>query len=202
MFSIKAEEPNRNVRRARDNIVYVCISTNINSLSVYSSINTDSIDCLYFDEYRYFVCLYFNKYRCSVCLYCKEYTYLIMVLKGIAKIMEKQERKQESININKPDRKKKKKRKENYGIYIYKVLKQVHPDTGISSNAMSVMNNFLQDIFEKIAVESSRLSEYNKRNTITSREIQTAVKLLLPGELAKHAINEGTKAVSKYTNTK
>ncbi|XP_003492167.3 histone H2B [Bombus impatiens] len=202
MFSIKAEEPNRNVRRARDNIVYVCISTNINSLNVYFSINTDSIDRLYFDEYRYFVCLYFNKYRCSVCLYCKEYTHLIMVLKGIAKIMEKKERKQESININKPDRKKKKKRKENYGIYIYKVLKQVHPDTGISSNAMRIMNSFLQDIFEKIAIESSRLSGYNKRSTITSREIQTAVKLLLPGELAKHAINEGTKAVSKYTNTK
>merc|ERR1712183_1195177 len=28
-----------------------------------------------------------------------------------------------------------KKRKESYGIYIYKVLKQVHPDTGVSSKA-------------------------------------------------------------------
>ena len=27
------------------------------------------------------------------------------------------------------------KRKESYAIYIYKVLKQVHPDTGISSKA-------------------------------------------------------------------
>ena len=30
------------------------------------------------------------------------------------------------------------KRKESYAIYIYKVLKQVHPDTGISSKAMAV----------------------------------------------------------------
>ncbi|CAH2021271.1 unnamed protein product [Acanthoscelides obtectus] len=30
----------------------------------------------------------------------------------------------------------------------------------------------------------------------TSREIQTAVRLLLPGELAKHAVSEGTKAVT------
>ncbi|EDW45309.1 GM16470 [Drosophila sechellia] len=105
-------------------------------------------------------------------------------------------------NITKTDKKKKRKRKESYAIYIYKVLKQVHPDTGISSKAMSIMNSFVNDIFERIAAEASRLAHYNKRSTITSREIQTAVRLLLPGELAKHAVSEGTKAVTKYTSSK
>lgn len=105
-------------------------------------------------------------------------------------------------NISKGDKKKKRKRKESYAIYIYKVLKQVHPDTGISSKAMSIMNSFVNDIFERIAAEASRLAHYNKRSTITSREIQTAVRLLLPGELAKHAVSEGTKAVTKYTSYK
>ena len=41
----------------------------------------------------------------------------------------------------------------------------------------------------------------NFRSTITSREIQTAVRLLLPGELAKHAVSEGTKAVTKFTSS-
>lgn len=99
-------------------------------------------------------------------------------------------------------KKRKKRRKESFAIYIYKVLKQVHPDTGISSKAMSIMNSFVNDIFERIAAESSRLAHYNKRSTITSREIQTAVRLLLPGELAKHAVSEGTKAVTKYTSSK
>ncbi|RZB40673.1 Histone domain containing protein [Asbolus verrucosus] len=98
-------------------------------------------------------------------------------------------------NISKSDKKKKRRRKESYAIYIYKVLKQVHPDTGISSKAMSIMNSFVNDIFERIAAEASRLAHYNKRSTITSREIQTAVRLLLPGELAKHAVSEGTKAI-------
>jgi len=93
------------------------------------------------------------------------------------------------------------KRKESYAIYIYKVLKQVHPDTGVSSKAMSIMNSFVNDIFERIAAEASRLAHYNKRSTIASREIQTAVRLLLPGELAKHAVSEGTKAVTKYTSS-
>ena len=105
-------------------------------------------------------------------------------------------------SITKGDKKKRKKRRESYAIYIYKVLKQVHPDTGVSSKAMSIMNSFVNDIFERIAGEASRLALYNKRTTITSREIQTAVRLLLPGESAKHAVSEGTKAVTKYTSSK
>ena len=62
-------------------------------------------------------------------------------------------------------KKKKGKRKESYAIYIYEVcvenclcpelfaqvLKQVHPDTGVSSKAMSIMNSFVNDLFERIA---------------------------------------------------
>ena len=84
-------------------------------------------------------------------------------------------------SVPKGDKKKKKgKRKESYAIYIYKVisccklgsyaltlslqvLKQVHPDTGVSSKAMSIMNSFVNDLFERIAAEASKLAHYNKR---------------------------------------
>nr|P82887.2 RecName: Full=Histone H2B [Olisthodiscus luteus] len=95
---------------------------------------------------------------------------------------------------------KRNKRVETYSSYIYKVLKQVHPDTGISKRGMSIMNSFINDIFERLAGEASRLARYNKRSTLSSREIQTAVRLMLPGELAKHAVSEGTKAVTKFTS--
>ena len=98
--------------------------------------------------------------------------------------------------------KNKKKNKQSFKIYVYKVLKQVHPDTGISSKAMSIMNSFVNDIFERVANEASRLAKYNKKVTVSSREVQTAVRLLLPGELAKHAVSEGTKAVTKFTSSK
>ena len=52
---------------------------------------------------------------------------------------------------------------------------QVHPDTGISSRAISILNSFITDIFEKIATETAQLARYNKKPTVTSREIQTAV---------------------------
>ena len=95
---------------------------------------------------------------------------------------------------------KRKKKYDSFSTFIFKVLKQVHPDTGISSKAMSVMNSLSNDIFQKLAAEAAKLAQYNKRLSITSRDIQTAVRLILPGELAKHAVSEGTKAVTKYTN--
>ncbi|KAL8293082.1 hypothetical protein RQP46_000776 [Phenoliferia psychrophenolica] len=98
-------------------------------------------------------------------------------------------------------KKKRKTRKETYSTYVYKVLKQVHPDTGISNKAMLILNSFVNDIFERIAGEASKLASYNKKSTISSREIQTSVRLILPGELSKHAISEGTKAVTKFSSS-
>ena len=94
----------------------------------------------------------------------------------------------------------KRRRTETFQVYIYRVLKQVHPETGISKRSMSIMNSFINDVFEKIATESSRLVRYNKKHTLSSREVQAAVRLLLPGELAKHAVTEGTKAVTKFSS--
>jgi histone H2B len=94
------------------------------------------------------------------------------------------------------DKKSKRHRKpvQSYSSYITKVLKQVHPDTGLSKKSMSIMNSFINDIEGRISAEAGKLSRYNARQTVSSREIQTAVKLVLPGELAKHAVSEGTKA--------
>ena len=62
-------------------------------------------------------------------------------------------------------------------------------------------SDIIQDIFERVATEASKLAAYNKKSTISSREIQTSVRLILPGELAKHAVSEGTKAVTKYSSS-
>ncbi|KAH1039421.1 hypothetical protein J1N35_041164 [Gossypium stocksii] len=88
---------------------------------------------------------------------------------------EKRPKAEKMISKDSGDKKKKKIKKstETYKIYIFKVLKQ----------------------------EASKLARYNKKLTIASREIQTAVKLVLPGELAKHAVSERTKAITKFTSS-
>lgn len=74
-------------------------------------------------------------------------------------------------------------------------------EIGVSKKSVSILNSFVNDIFERVAGEAGKLARFNKKNTLSSREIQTAVRLVLPGELAKHAVSEGTKAVTKFTST-
>ncbi|KFK43131.1 hypothetical protein AALP_AA1G084200 [Arabis alpina] len=110
----------------------------------------------------------------------------------------------ENHKVKKKQVKKKKKKKrddlagDEYKRYVYKVMKQVHPELGITSKAMSVINMFMRDMFERIAEEAARLNDYTKRRTLSSREIEAAVRLVLPGELSRHAVAEGTKAISNY----
>ena len=89
---------------------------------------------------------------------------------------------------------------ESFKSYIFKVLKQVHPKTRISKKGMTIVNNFVADTFEKIASEAGKLCRITKRSSMSSRDIQSAIRLVLPGELAKHAVSEGTKAVTKFSS--
>ena len=103
-----------------------------------------------------------------------------------------------------PDGKGKSKRRRprrSFGVYLHKILQQVHPGLTISKKSMEILDNFSNDLFERLATEGGRLIRYNKRSTLTSREIQTATRLILSGELAKHAVAEGTKAVTKFTTS-
>jgi histone H2B len=94
----------------------------------------------------------------------------------------------------------KKARHESYSKYVYKVLKQVHPDVGISKSSMGIMNNFIEDIFNRLGTQSSRYVNYNKKLTLSNTELQTATRFLLPPKLSEHAVSEATKAVSKFVN--
>eukprot|EP00884_Botryococcus_braunii_P006364 jgi/Botrbrau1/15729/Bobra.4_1s0098.1 len=88
-------------------------------------------------------------------------------------------------------------RHESYKRYIFKVLKEVHPDMGISRKGMDVMEAFVGDMYNRVVLESARLTRFGQRSTMSAREVQTAVRLLLPGELSKHAVAEGTRAIMR-----
>ena len=88
---------------------------------------------------------------------------------------------------------------QSYNSYIFKVMKQVHPETRISKKGIAIINNFVTDTFEKVALEASKLCRIHKGMTMGSRDVQSAIRLVLPGELAKHAVSEGTKAMTKFS---
>jgi len=80
------------------------------------------------------------------------------------------------------------------------VLSQVHSDTSITPRSIDIICDFAFDILLQVCLEAENLCRFNNRNTITSREIQTAVRLTLQGELAKQSVSEGTKALTKYNS--
>eukprot|EP00758_Cryptobia_borreli_P009398 Tbor_TRINITY_DN5477_c0_g5::TRINITY_DN5477_c0_g5_i1::g.25432::m.25432/K11252/H2B; histone H2B len=87
------------------------------------------------------------------------------------------------------------KSKRSFAVYIRRALKEINGDLSLSSKTTKVVNSFVIDIFERIAAEAASLVRDNKKRTLGSSEIQTAVRLVLPAELAKHAMAEGTKAI-------
>ena len=109
-----------------------------------------------------------------------------------------------SVNKRNTTGKKRTKRKnfESFSLYIYKVLKSISSDIGISKKGMNVINSLVVDMFDQIALESSKLVRYQKKKTLSSNDVQTSVKLLLPQDLGTHAVLEGSKAIAKFNNNR
>lgn len=89
-----------------------------------------------------------------------------------------------------------------FNLYIFKVLRQILPESSISKKGMAVMNSFMVDVFNRLACQASRMRRFAKRKTLSVRDIQSAVRLLLTGELAEIAICNGVEAVNKFMNSK
>ncbi|KAK6732329.1 hypothetical protein RB195_016610 [Necator americanus] len=92
----------------------------------------------------------------------------------------------------------KRRRKEVFSVHIYRVLKRIQPNTGITRDAMSFMDYFVVGAFKLLAAEAARLGGDSTGGNVTVSEIQTAVRLMLPPEIAKNAVSEGRKAVAMY----
>lgn len=84
----------------------------------------------------------------------------------------------------------------NWNRYVSKSLKSINKSLTMSSKTAAIINSFVDDMFQKIASEAANIVRANKRRTLGSREIQTAVRLVLPAELAKHAMAEATRAIA------
>lgn len=90
------------------------------------------------------------------------------------------------------------KRQQTYASYIHKLLKQVHPDLCVSSRAILQINGIVEDLIARLTDNGAVVARVGKKTTLAARHVQSAAKILLPCQLSKHAVSEGTKAVAKY----
>lgn len=92
-----------------------------------------------------------------------------------------------------------------FQLYMKKIVKQVHPTLSIDTDALDNLNAFINLFIKKIVFESIKLQNsdasvsprgsLSTRKTMDARTIQHAVKSIIPGELSKHAVSEGLKAI-------
>lgn len=88
-----------------------------------------------------------------------------------------------------------------FDTYIYKVLKETYPELGISHKSMVVLDSLCLDLFERICTEASSIARYTKKQTLSSKDVQCAVRLVLRGELSKHAMSMGIKSVNNFVSS-
>ncbi|KAL3124002.1 hypothetical protein niasHT_003709 [Heterodera trifolii] len=95
-------------------------------------------------------------------------------------------------------RRKKEPRKVSYKLYVRRVLKEVHPGKEISMRALNIMNSFVIDALDRIATEATRMAHYDRRKTVTLRDMEFSCRLCLPDIMAKHANQKAQKTVTKF----
>lgn len=85
-----------------------------------------------------------------------------------------------------------------YASYIVKVLKSKHPQLGISRNALRMANGIAEELAARLVVGSGKVAKSAKKSTLSCRHVQAATRVMLPFEMSKAAVSNGTVAVTKF----
>ncbi|KAF8288281.1 putative histone H2B [Trypanosoma cruzi] len=101
--------------------------------------------------------------------------------------------KSSSSNRKKDGKRSHRKPKRTWNVYISRSLKSINNHMSMSGRTMKIVNSFVNDLFERIASEAATVVRVNKKRTLGARELQTAVRLVLPADLAKHAMAEAPR---------
>ena len=83
--------------------------------------------------------------------------------------------------------------------YIFRVMKETKPEMSIGKQAMALMNSIIVELFEKLMGEARHLMIFSKKQTLSSKEIESSIKLHFPGELQKLAVNSSRDALTKFS---
>lgn len=101
-------------------------------------------------------------------------------------------------NKNMKTKKRKKNKSTIFKTYIYRVLKSINNEFGISKKGMNVIHSIILQIFNDVALESKKLMCYSKKITLSSNDIFSAVILLFPDDIAGFAVEEMKKSLLRY----
>lgn len=96
-------------------------------------------------------------------------------------------------------KKRSKGRNPEYGSYLLKMSKKINPECDVNKLSMWVLNGITEDLLTRMITKSNEMAALEGKSTLKAKHAQAATHALFSGELARHSISAGTKAVSKYT---
>ena len=88
-----------------------------------------------------------------------------------------------------------------FNLYIWQVLKMLHPEMGISLDSVSQLDQFSYQLVKYIAHYCVNVNSYASRNDITPENLALILDFIIHGELSKYAISEGARAVTKISSS-
>lgn len=88
-----------------------------------------------------------------------------------------------------------------FSTFIFKLIKMVHPDLGVSAKSMAVFNSFANALIDRMADVIGDALQHTGKKTITPKLVHYAINMMFSDELAKHAHSEASKSITKYTSS-
>jgi histone H2A len=85
-----------------------------------------------------------------------------------------------------------------FNTYIHQTLKGVHPDTNIAKSTSMQLDVFMKIFSARLASVAIQVAHGAGRHTVSVKDVETAVNIVLPGELCKNALTHGDKALEAY----
>ncbi|GBN29861.1 hypothetical protein AVEN_225082-1 [Araneus ventricosus] len=79
--------------------------------------------------------------------------------------------------------------------YILRMKKIVSPDMKLSSIALEDLDNLISNVYEIYCSELQLLSSHTKKKTLTAKDVESATKLCIPGNMKNKAMDFGRRCV-------
>ena len=85
--------------------------------------------------------------------------------------------------------------------YVHRLLKQVHPNVHITQKSVNVMDGLLRAVATNLCSTAHTLVEGTEKKTLSSREVQSALRVTLPDEFCQQAEDSGKTAVENFNTS-
>ena len=85
-----------------------------------------------------------------------------------------------------------------YGTYIAKLLKDVHPDNGITEQAKNSVDSALRTVSSDISGRCRKLIAQSNKQTVMLKDVKDAVSLITPDYVLESAFAYIDEAVEKF----